>query len=110
MSAITSSEGNPPKCYPCCWTLLLPMIPAAHHGDARAPGAEGRATPLVQLRRIARCRKVSEISNGDVGPTSWSTWSRRYLAAHGDSARCPADAGKHLHRRLVKDVDTEQGL
>lgn len=28
MNVITSSEDNK-KCYPCCWTLLLPMIPAA---------------------------------------------------------------------------------
>jgi hypothetical protein len=29
MNVITSSEDNE-KCYPCCWTLVLPITPAAH--------------------------------------------------------------------------------
>jgi hypothetical protein len=34
MNVITSSEDNK-KCYPCSWTLLLPMIPAAQRDNAR---------------------------------------------------------------------------
>jgi hypothetical protein len=29
-NGITSIRGGTPKCYPCTWTTVLPIIPAAH--------------------------------------------------------------------------------
>ena len=49
--AITPSGDNPPKCYPCCWTLLLPMIPAAQPRGLKSAREVAKTAKVFALGR-----------------------------------------------------------
>src|ERR1043166_9091209 len=59
MSGTISSVGNP-KCYPCTWTVVLPISPAAHTPDPElfAVWIERKLFPPVSERSTAIRREA----------------------------------------------------
>jgi hypothetical protein len=100
MNVITSSEDNK-KCYPCCWTLLLPMIPAAHGArinspsgrkHVESPSLRGRAhLPAIESQLSVARDQVVERHATRLAPTRLESrcqpvWLRRSILGQFDAS------------------------